>query len=91
LGYKKSDFISPTLVQNFVNNYKFESTGGWYASSSTNRSSKDKPSVQNVYGRFLEKKNGKAFTTILEDFEQGVYSEENHYIPYMKISLHDKN
>ena len=87
LGYEDTKFISPTLVQNYVNNYDFQSTGGWIATSSAQYSSSTCPTVQNVYGLF----NNQTFTSIVDDFYQGSYDEANDYKAYMKISLFDKN
>jgi hypothetical protein len=88
LGYKESKFVSPTLIQNCINNYKFESTGGWYTSSATNTDSATKPSVENVYGRFTEE-GTKQFVSIIEDFENSDYTEDNEYKAYLKISLYN--
>ena len=87
LGYTESEFVSPTLVENFINNYKFESCGGWTATSSKNLSSDKKNTVQNVYGRFSNAK----FVSISDDFIAGTYSEANKYIPYMYMNFFDES
>lgn len=83
LGYTETEFISPTLVQNCINDYKFESGGGWTAASAkANESSDKKNQVQNVYGRFSP-----AFSSISEDFLKGEYSEGYKYAPYMHMKF----
>ena len=84
LGYTESEFVSPTLLQNCINNYKFESIAGWTATSATKTTSDEKPKVTNVYGGFDS--TGK-FSTIAEDFINGVYTEGKTYTPYMKMEL----
>jgi hypothetical protein len=49
LSYVDTQFVSPTLVQNYINNYDFKSKSGWYAAPGK---TKAKPEVINVYGRF---------------------------------------
>ena len=81
-GYTDSDYVSPTLIQNYITNYNFESKTGWIATSSAEYSSNEKPEVINAYGRF---ENG-SFFAITDDFVNGNYTEENQYLPYMKIT-----
>lgn len=85
LGYTESEFVSPTLIQNCINNYNFESTGGWTATSSTKTSSVDRPKVENAYGRF----ENSTFSTITEDFLSGSYTEGKTYTPYMKMEFYN--
>ena len=95
LGYTEAEFVSPTLVQNCINNYKFESTGGWTATTNTSQSSKEKAKVENVYGRFGDTTNEvekyrddtNEFITISEDFYSGKYSKNREYKPLMKMSF----
>lgn len=93
LGYVDSEFTSPTLIQNFINNYNFESTGGWTTSASTALSSAEKASVQNVYGRFSvpTPPASREFISIIDDFYNASYSESNIYTPYMKLSFSNPN
>lgn len=87
LGYTTSEFVSPTLIQNCITNYKFESASGWTITASTSTPSADKGDATNVYGRF---DSGK-FITITEDFLNGTYAESNTYIPYMKLLFKKNN
>lgn len=87
LGYVDSEFTSPTLIQNFINNYNFESTSGWTASASIALSSAEKASVQNVYGRFEGEETNRKFVSITDDFYNANYSESRTYTPYMELSF----
>ena len=84
MGYIESNAVSPSLIQNCINNYLFESTAGWIATSATSETSSTKPKVQNVYSRFDDKEG---FKTIAEDFYDGNYDENNLYKSYMELSL----
>lgn len=83
LGYVDSKFVSPTLIQNCINNYNFESKAGWTAVQSNDS---QKPKVENVYGRF----NGE-FTTVTDEFYNGTYDPKNKYKAYMKMSFNNAN
>jgi hypothetical protein len=87
LGYTDSEFVSPTLIQNCINNYRFEGTGGWYATASVKQSSANKGKVETAYGRFDSKK----FVSILDDFYNGDYTEDETYVPYMKMVYNNSN
>lgn len=84
LGYTDSKFVSPTLIQNCINNYNFESKAGWVAVQSNNS---EKPRVENVYGRF----NNKKFSTVTDEFYNGSYDPKNKYKAYMKMSFNNAN
>jgi hypothetical protein len=84
LGYIDSEFVSPTLIQNCINNYNFESKAGWTAVQSNDS---QKPSVENVYGRF----NARKFSTVTDEFYNGSYSSDNEYKAYMKMSFNNTN
>jgi hypothetical protein len=84
LGYVDSEFVSPTLIQNCINNYNFESKAGWTAVQSING---QKPKVENVYGRFNEGK----FATVTDEFYSGSYDPKNKYKAYMKMSFNNAN
>jgi hypothetical protein len=61
LHYVESKFVSPTLVQNVINNYTFESKNGWYGQSGGK--------AENVYACY----DGSKFKTAIEAFEEGSY------------------
>ena len=87
LGYTDSEFVSPTVIQNCISGYTFESTGGWIATATTAQSTDIKPTVENVYGRFYDD----SFISIVDDFYGGEYSEAKTYTPYMKLDLKHEN
>lgn len=83
LGYEESEYASPTVIQNYITGYKFDSTGGWTATSTSNSASSNKPEITNIYGRF----DSNEFITIVDDFLSGAYSEANSYAPYMRMDF----
>jgi hypothetical protein len=54
LGYEESKFNSPSLVQNVITSYNFENSSGWTATAQSAQSSKERPSVETAYGRFIK-------------------------------------
>lgn len=87
LGYTDTEFVSPTVIQNYISGYTFESTGGWVATATTAQSTDIKPTIENVYGRFFNE----SFISIVDDFYSGEYSEAKTYTPYMKLDLKNSN
>jgi hypothetical protein len=81
LGYTESEFVSPTLVQNCINNYKFESSAGWFATASEPQTSTNKAKALNVYGRFTSD----GFVSMTDDFYSGQYNDKQEYFPCMKL------
>lgn len=77
LHYIESKFISPTLVQNVINNYNFESKAGWYGQSGGK--------AENTYAYY----NGETFKTAIESFTDGTYDVKSPYKAYMKLSFMD--
>ena len=86
LGYVDTDFISPALLQNYINNYNFESKSGWIATASNLASSSKKPEIENVYGRM----DGK-FISIIDDFYDGKYTTTTAYTPFMEMTFSNSN
>ena len=84
LGYIDTHYVSPTVIQNYISGYNFESISGWTATSTTATSSADRPVVENFYGRY-DVNNG--FISITDDFLNGSYNENNTYTPYMKMTF----
>ena len=88
-GYTDSEFISPSLVLNCINNYNFESTGGWTATASTKYTSSEKSSVENVNGRFPNPGNA-PFKSVLDDFYEGNFNDTiGYYKNYLKMSFYN--
>lgn len=87
LGYTDSQFISPTLINNYITNYKFDSNSGWIATQSSSTVSTNKPIAESAYGRFANNN----FTTITQDFLDGTYNEENPYQAYLKMGFYNSN
>lgn len=88
LGYTESNFVSPTLIQNYITNYKFESDGGWTATASSGKVSKERATVESTYGRFGDTEDGdetNKLITISEDFYASKYSEDRVYKARLKM------
>lgn len=83
LGYTDINYVSPTVIQNYISGYNFENTSGWTATSTTATSSADRPTVENFYGRYYNNK----FISITDEFLNGSYNEKNVYTPYMKMTF----
>ena len=82
LGYTDAKYNSPSNIRNYITNYNFESTSGWYANSGS--VDVDKPEIENVYGRFA--KDG-SFVSILTDYINNVYeANKTDYQPYLRFS-----
>jgi hypothetical protein len=86
-GYTEANYVSPTLIQNCITGYNFESTGGWTATSEPSyaRNSGNRATVENVYGIFESNK----FVNIIDDYLHGTYDEEKAYKAYMKMSFYN--
>jgi hypothetical protein len=80
-GFEETEFVSPTLIQNFINNYNFDSGAGWTAATKVASSGEKRPLVENIYGRFFNQK----FYPIVDDFLEGSYLDTYEYKPYMKM------
>ena len=87
LYYVDSEYVSPTVIQNFITNYKFESSAGWTATSSSGYNSETRPVVEAVYGRFVSSK----FSSIIDEFQEGTYAENKGYLPYLKVTFKNEN
>jgi hypothetical protein len=85
LGYTDSEYVSAAVIQNFISNYKFESTSGWKPAILAGNTKK--PTVENKYGRFV----GNQFYTITDDFLSGAYNESLPYYACMKLVYNDSN
>jgi hypothetical protein len=83
-GYIDSEYISPTLIQNYVTNYNFKGNSGWTATQNFEISSDTKPSTEGVYGRFIE---DEGFRSVVDDYLKGEYSDNNPYKSYMKLEF----
>jgi hypothetical protein len=79
LSYVDTEYVSPALVQNYINNYSFDSTAGWIVTAPTRVTLNNEPKITNCYGRFVDGK----FVSMIDDFLSGKYSEDNTYAPYM--------
>jgi hypothetical protein len=86
-----TEYVSPALIQNYINNYEFDSAAGWTATSEYRTSINEQPSVVNRYGRFIKETIGTeeqtVFRTMTDDFLKGAYSESNTYDAYMEIKF----
>ena len=93
LGYTETNYVSPTLIQNCITGYDFESTGGWTATCEPSyaRNSGSRATVENVYGIFEQKSGEKnpSFVNIIDDYLHGTYNAEKAYKPYMKMSFYN--
>ena len=83
LSYVDTEYVSPALVQNYINNYKFDSTSGWIITGSSRVTLGKEPTITNCYGRF---ENG-VFYSMIDDFINGQYSEDKTYTPYMQVTF----
>ena len=93
LGYTKTKFVSPSVIQNVITNYNFESTSGWTATAQSQQSSLEKAEVENIYGRFYQEdeQSPAKFISIIDDFLDSTYDEDNEYTKYMKMSFYNNN
>lgn len=89
-GYVDNEYISPTLMTNLISNTEFKNTSGWkgvgYTSERTlskKPEAKNKPVVENVYGRF----NGNNFISAMTDLTNGLFSDKQTYEAYMKLDF----
>jgi hypothetical protein len=89
LGYVDTEYVSPTLIQNYINNYNFDSTSGWTMTGNTRPILTKQPSLSNCCGRFVTEDGTKVFKSIIDDFVEGNYSEDNAYKPYMRLTFTD--
>jgi hypothetical protein len=93
LGYTEANYVSPTLIQNCITGYNFESTGGWTATCEPSyaRNSGSRATVENVYGIFEKKSDEEEekanFVNIIDDYLHGTYDAEKAYKSYMKMSF----
>ena len=86
-GYTDTEYISPTLVQNYITNYDFKTTSGWTPTQTTKVSSNTKPTVESFYGRYI----GSEFRSIVDDYLKGTYSDLNKYTSYLKMEFKQAN
>ena len=85
-GYIDNEYVSPTLVQNFVTNYEFKGTSGWTASyygTSPNAQNNHAPELLATYGIFRNNK----FQTVLEELQSNRYIPTANYLPYLKTTI----
>ena len=86
-GYTDTDYVSPTLVQNYITNYDFKKTSGWTPTQTTKVSSNTKPTVESFYGRYVDGE----FRSIVDDYLKGTYSDLNNYTSYLKMEFKQAN
>ena len=83
LSYVDTEYVSPALVQNYINNYNFDSAAGWTITSASRTTLNADPKITNCYGRFI----GSTFRSMIDDFLKGEYSEDNTYTAYMQVTF----
>ena len=83
LSYVDTEYVSPALIQNYINNYNFDSTAGWIVTSTSRTTLNADPKITNCYGRFIDN----TFRSMIDDFLEGKYSEDNTYTAYMQVTF----
>lgn len=91
-GYSENEYISPVLITNLISNSDFKNSSGWKgiayyekegAFSGTKPDSSNKPTVENVYGRF----QSGDFISAMDELNRGQFSAATTYTPYMKLDF----
>ena len=80
-GYLNTNYVSPTLVQNYISNTQFKNTSGW---TGTRFIAGAQAKVENVIGRFY----GSDFINVLDEVDK---MSGNTYSAYMKLSFGEAN
>lgn len=86
-GYLQSDYVSPVLSINVITGADFKSTDGWsgfYKGPTSNKKNSYAPTLEAVYGRFVEGK----FVSVVTELKNGTYDNNNvGYKPFLKVSF----